>query len=372
MNQDQPSWIGHTLHARYKIESLLGSGGMATVYKGFDPNLRRHVAIKLIHEYLAQQPEFVRRFEQEAAAVAKLRHPNIVPVYDFNHDRDVYYMVLAYLTGGNLKERLEDLHKSGQRLPLSETIYLMIKLCEAVDYAHERHLIHRDIKPANVLFDENGQPYLTDFGVVRLAADQQTMTVVGTPAYMSPEQIRGDQLLDKRTDIYSLGIMLYEMAGGRPPFEGGLGTLMLKHMQEPLPNIRLFNYNIPDALVTVIEKGLAKKPSDRFQSAAEMASALRAVDLRATGGATSGPKGSGKVRLPKKWSWAIGILLAAVVIIAAMVFSRPPDQPVTPTSTVSEPSAVSSKYLQEEDGIRNSVASRGLGNVSKRQHRHCG
>lgn len=277
MSDAQPSWIGYTLHGRYKIEALLGSGGMASVYRALDPNLRRTVAVKLIHSHLAQQPEFVERFENEAAAVARLRHPNIVPVYDFSNDRGVYYMVMAYLTGGNLKERLKALKETDMRLPLAETIRIMITICEAVASAHQRGIIHRDLKPANVLFDEQGKPHLTDFGIARLAGAEQTVTVVGTPAYMSPEQIKGDPNLDQRCDIYSLGIMLYEMASGVQPFEGSLGTLMFKHMQEPVPDIRLVNSQVPHALVAIIEKALSKSPQQRFQSATEMASALRNV-----------------------------------------------------------------------------------------------
>jgi serine/threonine protein kinase len=304
---------------------------MASVYRALDPNLRRTVAVKLIHSHLAQQPEFVQRFENEAAAVARLRHPNIVPVYDFSNERGVYYMVMAYLTGGSLQERLKALKETDMRLPLAETIRIMITICEAVASAHQQGIIHRDLKPANVLFDEQGNPHLTDFGIARLVGAQQTVTVVGTPAYMSPEQIKGDPNLDQRCDIYSLGIMLYEMASGEPPFEGSLGTLMFKHMQEPVPDIRLVNSQVPPALVAIIEKALSKSPQHRFQSATEMATALRKVSQQ--GRTVPVRQGDDRTQrnppppppssLPKRpwWLWLVAFVLVAAIAIGGIAFS---------------------------------------------------
>jgi len=276
----QPSWIGSTLGGRYKIEALLGQGGMAGVYKGTDPNLRRTVAIKLIHPHLADDPAFVRRFEEEAAAVARLRHPNIVQVFDFDHDGNLYYMVLEFVPGETLQDRLKTLSAAGKQLPLEETLEIMAKVCDAVAYAHERGMIHRDLKPANVMLGPQGQPILMDFGIAKiLGGTQHTATgaIVGTAAYMSPEQIQGAPL-DPRSDIYSLGVMLFEMAIGHPPFEGDSAmTIMLKHIQQPVPDLRRDPSGAPAPLVAVIEKALAKKPEDRFQTGAEMAGALRMI-----------------------------------------------------------------------------------------------
>lgn len=280
MNQAQPSWIGRVIGGRYKIEGLLGHGGMSSVYKAIDPNLQRPVAIKLIHPHLSQQPEFVRRFELEAAAVARLRHPNIVQVHDFNHDRGVYYIVLEYVPGENLEKRLRALNNANLRLPLHETIALLSTLCEAVAYAHQQRIVHRDLKPSNVVINLLGQPILMDFGVAKLMGHQFTAlgTTIGTANYMSPEQVRGEAV-DHRADIYSLGVMLYEMLAGKPPFEGeSPSMIMSQHLNEPVPEFRLVNSNIPEALVAVLEKALAKDANQRFQSALTMANALRMIE----------------------------------------------------------------------------------------------
>src|SRR5258707_13614293 len=277
---NRPSWIGYNLGGRYNIEALLGQGGMSAVYRAYDPNLRRPVAIKLIHSHLSSDPEFIGRFEAEAAAVAQLRHPNIVQVFDFNHDADVYYMVMEYLPGESLQDRLKALSDAGQRFPMTTTASIIGTVADAVAYANERGRIHRDLKPANVMLMPRGQPVLTDFGVAKILGGQRhtaTGAVIGTPAYMPPEQVRGEHL-DGRADIYSLGIMLYEMAAGKPPFEGDSAmTVMLKHVNEPVPDIRVQVPDIPEDLVKILDKALAKQPDQRFQSAAQLSAALRSI-----------------------------------------------------------------------------------------------
>ena len=226
------------------------------------------------------RPRVYRAVRGEAAAVAQLRHPNIVQVFDFNHDADVYYMVMEYLPGESLQDRLKTLSAAEQRFPLTTTATIIGTVADAVAYAHERGTIHRDLKPANVMLMPQGQPVLTDFGVAKIIGGQRhtaTGAVIGTPAYMSPEQVRGEHL-DGRADIYSLGIMLYEMAAGRPPFEGDSAmTVMLKHINEPVPDIRKAVPDVPDGLVKIVEKALAKLPEQRFQSAAQLSAALRAL-----------------------------------------------------------------------------------------------
>ncbi|MGB0383703.1 MAG: protein kinase domain-containing protein [Ardenticatenaceae bacterium] len=277
MNQNQASWIGRTFAGRYKIESLLGYGGMSSVYKATDAHLRRAVAIKMIHPHLTEQ-SFIKRFEQEAAAVAKLRHSNIVQVYDFDHDGDVYYIVLEYVPGEDLAQRLNALKHANLRLPFDDTIRIMSLLCDAVAYAHDANIIHRDLKPANVIINLLGQPILTDFGIAKIVGSDTLTTsdaTMGTITYMSPEQIN-DQAVDHRADIYALGVMLYEMVANRPPFMGAsVSTVMMKHVHEPVPEIRLFNSSIPSGLMSVLEKALAKDPNQRFWSAREIADALR-------------------------------------------------------------------------------------------------
>jgi len=183
------SWIGHAISNRYKIEALLGQGGMSEVYRAYDPNLTRSVAIKLIHRHLSNDPEFVRRFEQEARAVAQLRHPNIIQVYDFDHDSDFYYMVLEYVQGKTLQDKLKTFSDTQQRLPLSDTIRIMADICEAVAYAHYKGMIHRDLKPANVMLKSKEQPsqleqpILMDFGVAKMLSGTQytaTGAFIGT------------------------------------------------------------------------------------------------------------------------------------------------------------------------------------------------
>jgi serine/threonine protein kinase len=279
-------WIGKKLSNRYLIEDLLGQGGMSAVYKASDPNLKRVVAIKMIHTHLSDDPNFVQRFEEEASSVAQLRHHGIIQVYDFNKDDDVYYMVLEFVPGETFQDHLKRLNSEGRQLQPDKVAEYMAGICDAVDYAHQRGMIHRDIKPANLMLNTQGQAILMDFGIAKIVGGQShtaTGAVVGTAMYMSPEQIRGESP-DRRSDIYSLGVTLYEMAGGQPPFQADSAmTLMMMHVNDPVPDLRKLNPDIPDDLVAVINKALAKNPNDRYQTAGQMASALRST----IGGATS-------------------------------------------------------------------------------------
>lgn len=277
---NQPSWIGYALNQRYKIEQELGAGGMSAVYKATDPNLKRVVAVKLVHPHLSRDPEFVRRFETEAAAVAQLRHPNIIQVFDFNHDGDTYYMVMEFVPGETLQARLKRINTANRKLSLEEVVKFAAQICDATDYAHKRGLVHRDIKPANVMLDIQGNAILMDFGIVRIVGGTThtaTGAVVGTALYMAPEQIRGEHP-DHRADIYSLGVMLFEMAGGRPPFNADSAmTIMMMHLNDPVPDIGELNPNVPFALKKIIHKALEKNPANRYQTAAEMAADLRGL-----------------------------------------------------------------------------------------------
>lgn len=291
MVQSTPSWIGRTIGGRYKIESLLGRGGMSSVYKATDPNLQRAVAVKIIHPHLTDNPEFVKRFEQEAAAVAQLRHSNIIQVHDFNHVDGVYYMVLEYVPGETLEKKLTALNKAGLRMPLADTIRILSTICNAVDYAHQRRMIHRDLKPANVIIDLLGAPILMDFGIAKILGTDRIHTAtgaaIGTAAYMSPEQVKGGRA-DHRADIYSLGVILYEMVSGEPPFQGdSTYDVMMQHVHRPVPDIHMVNTNAPHSLIAIIEKALAKFPSERYQTAAEMATALRTVGMQMEGPANT-------------------------------------------------------------------------------------
>lgn len=271
---------GQTLGGRYQIKTLVGQGGMSSVYKAYDPNLRRTVAIKIIHPHLSNNPEFVYRFEEEAAAVARLRHPNIVQVYDFNHEGDLYYMVLEFILGETLQERLKRLNAAGRSLSVEDAIRFTINISDAIEYAHERGMIHRDIKPANVMLDVNGNAILMDFGVARILGSQQhtaTGTMLGTAMYMSPEQIQGLHA-DTRADIYALGVTLFEMLSGHPPYEADSAmTLMMMHVNDPVPNIQAIQPQVPEAMVAVLNQAMAKNRSDRFQNAGQMANSLKGI-----------------------------------------------------------------------------------------------
>ncbi len=277
---EQPTWINRTLNNRYTIQGLLGQGGMSAVYKANDPNLKRVVAVKLIHSHLATDPSFITRFEEEATAVARLRHPNVVQVFDFNSDGGVYYMVLEFIPGETLQEHLKRLNASGRKMPIEDAIRYTVNICDAMGYAHKQGIIHRDIKPANIMLDVHGQAILMDFGIVKiLGGDSHTATgaVVGTARYMSPEVIRAE-VPDQRSDVYSLGIALYEMLSGETPFNSDSAmSLMMMHMKEPVPDLSLVRSEIPSALIRIVKKSLEKDAKDRYASAAEMAADLKRV-----------------------------------------------------------------------------------------------
>src|SRR5215471_7290802 len=266
---------------RYRIERVLGKGAMGVVYEALDPKLDRKVAIKTI--LVSQLDEetakdFSGRFVREAHAVARLNHPNIVQVYDFGEEGEVAYLVMEFIRGSELKSALA----SGRVFDREQCVRIMCELLDALDFAHEAGVIHRDIKPANVMLDSQGRAKLTDFGVARITdADRtgaertQAGTVVGTPAYMSPEQIEG-QRVDRRSDIFSAGIILYQFLTGQKPFTGeGAWTVARKIIQEDPPMPSTLNVEVAREYDSVVARALAKNPDGRFPSAREFALALR-------------------------------------------------------------------------------------------------
>jgi tetratricopeptide (TPR) repeat protein len=272
---------GKTL-GKYRLTDRLGRGGMAEVYRAYQPNLERDVAIKVMHGYLAEDEGFVGRFKREARAVATLRHPHIVQVYDFDIEDDIYYMVMEYIAGETLKARLKRLNAEGRRMTLAEVARIFRALCEALGYAHGEGRIHRDIKPANIMFDGE-RLVLTDFGIASIVGGTRytaTGAMVGTPAYMSPEQGQGEPG-DVRSDVYSLGVILYEMVTGQVPYDADTPlAIVLKHLNEPLPLPRKVSADVPPAVERVILRALAKSPDDRYQSAGELTDALDAAVQR--------------------------------------------------------------------------------------------
>lgn len=268
--------VGDTI-GPYTIEGTLGAGGMATVYKGYHPRLDRSVAIKVLHRSLQTNTDFQQRFEREARIVARLEHPNIVPVYDFSEYQGEPYLVMKYIEGETLKKSL-----SGTPLPKEMLHRLVMPIASALTYAHEHGVLHRDVKPSNVLIDMRGTPYLTDFGLARLAvAGESTMSadvMLGTPFYISPEQARGERELDARTDIYSLGIVLYEMVVGRVPFAADTAYATVHdhiYTAPPLPSE--LNPAVNPTLEAVLLKALAKQPDARYSSAVALAQAFLAA-----------------------------------------------------------------------------------------------
>lgn len=259
----------------YRIINQIGQGGMATVYKAYQPSMDRNVAIKVLPGQLAESAEFIQRFQQEARIIANLEHPHILPVFDFGESDGVTYFVMRFLEGGTLKDRMK-----GGPLPWSEIDRLFTQLAEALGYAHDRGIVHRDLKPANALIDSNGNLFLTDFGIAKLLESAsprltQTDAVMGTPAYISPEQAQA-LTVDRRSDIYSLGIILYEMVTGRVPFTADTPlAVILKQVSEPLPPPTSIKPSLPDSVERVILKALAKNPDDRFSSTAEFVSAWK-------------------------------------------------------------------------------------------------
>ena len=278
-----PDLIGQTLRNRYQIQSSLGRGGMADVYLAWDGRRQVPVALKVLREDLAEDPEFLQRFQREAEALARLDHPNIVRFYSLERQGSLAFIVMDYVPGTTLRGRLS----AGQPLPPAEVTAIMRQIAAALHYAHDSGYIHRDIKPGNIMLREDGTALLSDFGIARAAmAATMTAAPLGTPAYMSPEQILGRDL-GPQSDIYSLGVCLYEMVTGRRPFtgEGTSGTstmdkIRTQHLHSLPPDPRLYNPNLPPAAVAVILRALAKDPAQRWPDAISMARAWEAA-LRA-------------------------------------------------------------------------------------------
>lgn len=262
---------------KYRILEPLGRGGMAQVYKAYHPQLDRFVAIKILRSDLVGEVEFLARFRREARAVAALRHPHIVQIYDFDAQDDLYYMVMELLEGDTLKAYLNAMRVRGERLPLGETVRIFSDVLDGLSYAHGEGIIHRDLKPANIMLTRRGQAVLTDFGIAQIVGGTQytiSGALMGTLSYMAPEQgLEGH--CDVRSDIYSLGIAYYEALTGTVPFDADTPlAILMKHINDPLPMPSKFAPGIPEPFERVALKALAKRADDRFQSAAAMTEAL--------------------------------------------------------------------------------------------------
>lgn len=343
---------GYMLGGRYRITRSLGEGGMANVYLAHDLILDRDVSVKLLRLDLRDDPQTVKRFQREGLAATELVHPNVVSVYDVGEENGMQYLVMEYVKGMDLKAYIQKHFP----IPYQEVINIMEQVLSAVSVAHEHNIIHRDLKPQNILIDENGVAKITDFGIAVALSENsltQTNTVLGSVHYLSPEQARGG-MATKKSDIYSLGIILYELLTGTVPFKGETAvSIAIKHFQSEIPSVRAFDPRIPQALENVVLQATSKRPADRYESVAAMADDLETSlsPRRASEGrfvpddgadngetkvldksalqATLAPDSSDKAAkatkkkkpMRRRKKWLIGGLIALLVMIAVLVLA---------------------------------------------------
>jgi hypothetical protein len=343
---------------QYELQELLGLGGMGAVYRAFQPSLKRSVAIKILTPALAQQPGYLERFNREAETAAGLEHSHIVPIYDHGTENGTSYVVMRYLTGGTLADRMRRQRDEGLPMPsLGEVAELLGQLSSALDYAHKQGIVHRDIKPSNIMFDEHGNAYIVDFGIAKLIEATESLTgtgvSMGTPAYMAPEQWTGDPI-GPATDQYALGVMTYALCTGHPPFEGPTPyALMHKHLNEkPIPP-HYQRTDLPQTAALVLERALAKRPEERYPTVSDFSEAFRNAIEGATGEQTGfftvpvqhepsaiGPltppsQGSGAAlattvrRIKPMWALAIALGVLAVLLGVAVILLLTNNPPPT-------------------------------------------
>jgi eukaryotic-like serine/threonine-protein kinase len=372
--------IGTLLSGRFRLDEKIGSGGMSTVYLAFDPTLERWVAIKLMHRDISTDPDQLERFRREARAVARLSHPHVVTVIDAGEDDGTPYIVFEYVEGETLKERINRLG----RLPVSEAVAYAIEIGRALSCAHSHRLVHRDVKPQNVLIDLDGRAKVTDFGIARsLEAQGLTATgrVLGTTDYVSPEQAMGHDVTEQ-SDIYSLGICLYEMLTGEVPFKADTQVAVaMQHVREPLPDVQRRRPEISAALAAVIERATAKETRNRYATVDAMVHDLEqvlAIEAARTG-ETSGEATAvlrslpgdtadfapGRLRHPRRALAASVLVLAIAAGLIAWFATRaergPGESPAAKTpglTTVKLDSDAASDYDPEGDGEESPEAAR--------------
>jgi serine/threonine-protein kinase len=345
-NDDMAEFMGHQSIGPYILLDQISAGGMGVVFRARHRRLERVVALKVLFPQYASDPEFITRFTREAQTLAQHEHQNIVRVFDAEVDRGMYYLAMEFATGGTLQGDIARTRDAGQLFSLDKALLVMRQVGSALDFAHSRGLIHRDIKPSNILIASDGRYLLSDFGLVLDASKSKltrTSATMGTPEYMSPEQAKGDSL-DRRTDIYSLGIVLYEMLAGQPPFVGSTALSVLnKQISEPAPPLTRFRKGLPQAVVTGVNRALSKDPRERFGRAAEFVAALvMPTDARqgtvapVVAQLTQSAQGSATGNRSGKWLGVIGVVAAVLAlgsIVVAVVASRNRDVSGRPTAT---------------------------------------
>ena len=339
--------VGEVVAGRYELEELVGTGGMSSVFKAHDTLLERHVALKILHEHRTADDEYVERFRREARAVAQLSHPNIVTVIDRGEDEGRQFIVFEYVDGRTLKECLD----AEGRMPVRRALELAIQVADGLAFAHDHGLVHRDVKPQNVLLNGDGSAKVTDFGIARSLEVQgvtQSGTVLGTSSYIAPEQATGRDV-EPATDVYSLGVVLFELLTGRVPFTGeSFVSVAMQHVSEPPPNILDLRPDVPVRVANAVDRALAKSPADRFATmhdfGAELAACLAGLGPEAGEDATlvrMAPVVRASRRRDLRASRrlplalvAVGLLLLAVVVAAAIWAVRRVDHGGSPGGSV--------------------------------------
>ena len=326
--------VGTLLSGRYRLDAQVGSGGMSTVYRAFDTVLERQVAIKLMHREIASDSDQLERFRREARAVAQLNHPHIVGVIDAGEDENMPYIVFEFVAGETLKDRI----RRAGRLPIGEAVAYAIEIARALGAAHDRRIVHRDVKPQNVMIDEEGAARVTDFGIARTLTEEGLTAdgrVLGTTDYVSPEQALG-QPVGPSSDLYSLGVVLFEMLTGDVPFHGeNQVAVAMKHVRDELPDVQLRRPEVSSALAAVVDKATTKDVERRYADSRELIDDLEDVlaietarSGQATGEATAVIRtlpSSARRRLPLRMRhgvrWAAGILLLAAIVGGVIVYT---------------------------------------------------
>lgn len=307
---------------RYEIKAELGRGGMATVYRAFDSRFDREVALKVLPREMMHDPQFRSRFEREIKMIASLEHPSIVPVYDVGDDDGQPYFVMRFMNGGSLADLIEQ-----GSIPLQDTARLVEKIAQGLAHAHRKGIIHRDLKPDNILFDEAGEPFISDFGVAKLSESSSNLTgsgVIGTPAYMSPEQAQGIDI-DHRSDVYGLGVIVYQMLSGHQPYSADTPMgVVVKHITEPVPEILKILPTLQPEIDAIIKTAMAKDRTQRYENTIELAKALNVAAFGDAGNLTyAGNTGilprlkNNTTRLSKKQT--TGLAVTGVVLIVAVI-----------------------------------------------------